>query len=79
MGTIIEFIVNFLVSQGIPEKKDFKAIRVSIYIILVVISLNLIYYSLYKKKENKHSSEVNVHDSNIMESIRKELNNITVK
>jgi len=39
MSSFIEFILNFLISPGIPKRKDFRAMGI---LIVVIVSLALV-------------------------------------
>jgi len=44
MGDIFEFILSFLISPGIPEKKELNSVKIFIFIVFVIICINIGYY-----------------------------------
>ena len=48
MGTIFEFLLSFLISPGIPEKKEFNSAKIFILIIMILIIINIVYYTFFE-------------------------------
>lgn len=61
MGNILEFILSFLFSPGLPEKKDFKASKIFLLIILFFIIINMIHFIFFKKEKNNNENKTDNH------------------
>jgi hypothetical protein len=43
MGSIFEFILSFLVSPGIPEKRELNSVKIFMLIVFIIICINIVY------------------------------------
>lgn len=51
MNYILELILNFLISPGIPKKREYKAAKILMIIFFIIIALNAVY--LLNKDDRK--------------------------
>lgn len=48
MGNIFEFILSFLISPGMPEKKELNSVKIFLFIIFIIIMINFVYYTFFE-------------------------------
>ncbi len=47
MDDLLKFITQFLISPGLPEKKEKSYIKIVVMIVLTLIVINLAYYIFF--------------------------------
>jgi len=51
MYNFLDFIFNFLISPGLPNRKDFRVIGIFIFVIMSLIFISFIYDNLILMKK----------------------------
>jgi energy-coupling factor transporter transmembrane protein EcfT len=44
MSDIFEFLLSIFISHKIPEKKEYKSVKIFFTIVIILILFNIIYY-----------------------------------